>query len=625
VANVDIPGFPEPVVRALQAVLERAMAERPDERFASAAQLADPLVRAQRAAEQGVTDPASVLGRSLRRQRGTGRQIAWGALLAIAALGGIALTLQRARIQPAASDVESTVAVESAQAGPGKPEERPPAVLLLPFENRTGDAAWDGLAHGATEAVGAGLRTVPGLRLVEAPVKGNSRSAGAIEKATWVVRASVQRVGNDLRLAAQLKSDTGAASGEPIEIGGELSSLSDRLRAAVIDEARLLVRHFDRQSRAEHGTRSLAARAKLLAYLSMIGPAPRREHFEIGLRLLDEAIAADPDYVPALVERGYLRALGAGGGQAEELIAAASADLDRAAAVDGDAPSVAVMRCRILQVAAQAAERPVDALIAHAIDACRSALQADPASAYVPIALARIYVRVCQNDEAMRLLEQSLDLDRSLSGRALELIVALALTHGQIQVADRMSERLLALYEEEQRLGLRALSRRAGAPPVQRAHFWRGAVLLRLGRFDEARARFDRELAVITAGQGDKIYEATAIRGLFRIAKEQGKPLPSELARRLAGIEAEFRAGTNTDPISAMLLCDPYSSVDPQVAVTCLRPMAAPVSCEDAIARAHIYLNAERRDMVRQMLLACVPTQAWERACIDGVQMLLGP
>jgi tetratricopeptide (TPR) repeat protein len=487
-------------------------------------------------------------------------------------------------------------------------------VRVVPLQNRTGDAAFDSLAARATDALEAGLRAVPVIRILHA-----SDTAAP----TWMARGAVQREGGAIRITAQLEGDSGNASGEPFEVSGDTGALPDRLRAAAIDEARLLARQHDRRFRAEHGTSDPAARAKLLQYLAMVGPAPGRVHFAAGLPLLDAAIAADPDYAPARVERAHLRAIGAGGGKTVDRIAAATADLDRAKVVALDEPSIAEMRCRVLQVASAAAVRPSDAAIAAARDACEAALHVAPDSGYVLIALARLHDLSCHDEDAILLLEKSLEIDRGLSGRALSHIVSLALTHGRLGVADRMSQRLVALQEEEARLGPRAFTRRSGANPVENAHYLRAAVLLRLGREPEAAAELASHLSTITVGRANELNEAAALRGLARIEERRNAALAPDLARRLATLEAGFRETSAKEPEQAALVSDAYALVDPQAAVGWLDRASPPASCREALDRALVLLWADQKDRARAALAACVPVEQWERSCMQAVGKLI--
>ena len=152
----------------------------------------------------------------------------------------------------------------------------------------------------------------------------------------------------------------------------------------------------------------------------MVGPGPAAEHLQVGKQLLDEAIDADASYVPALVERAYLQARGAGAPTLTARLAGGLSDLDKALRIDPGDASALVMRCRLLQVSIEASGDPSDEKITSAFDACGAALRADPSSAYVRVVLARLYDRTCQDEQAMEALEKAQELDRGLAGRSLK-------------------------------------------------------------------------------------------------------------------------------------------------------------------------------------------------------------
>jgi serine/threonine protein kinase/tetratricopeptide (TPR) repeat protein len=645
--QLDVPGLSQPVLCALHDVFARALASEPQQRFQSAAGFSKALSDARRATPahsslEGVSKPEAIPPRAPAAQPRRGvSQWLFRVLLVLTALAAIGFGSWSTWHESSAGAADGGERGGTVEAGVPTVAAPPPtaemgmagvrvAMAVLPFENRTREVEGDALARTAQESIAAGLRTIPHVRLPDTVPA--DRVQAKAQGIVFLVHGSVTRMGSDLRVRAEIEAVDDADRVpivEPIEpLGidterGNLSESLEVLRMRALDEAQLAVQYYQKRQRVVRGTTNDTARAKLLQYYAMVGPAPRREHFEIGVGLLNDAIGADPDYVPALVERGYLQTLGSG--RADEQIALATTDLDRAAQKGPDDASVAVMRCRVLQVqVTTVVERPTDAMLTRAREACQNALRLDPASAYVYIALARIHDALCQDEDALRLLDRSGEIDRSLSGRALRHLVSLALENDRLQVANRVSEQLLAFAAEEQRLGPRALSRRAGMSPVQNAHFLRGAVLLRLGRLDEARAALERELAQIAKGaKKDTQFEAAAIRGITRVARQQHEQIAPALERRLNSIEAEYRSAMKSDPASAMPLSDAYSFIDPQAAVEWLLRMPPPASCSDAVYRALVYITANRRDVARKTLEACTPVESWETSCVEGVRTRL--
>ncbi len=603
---LEVPTLPPQFVRSLDRVLARAMAKAPADRFASVPDFIVALAAARGAPSAEPERPAGPLRRARRwlRQRPAGRRPALALLFALPAL-----------------------AVAAAVSRPSAPEDTRPAVLVAPLDNLTGDPTWDGLAQGAVEAVRTGLRATPRVRLLDAPRAGGRPPAGA----TWVAAGSVQRVGSSLRLGLQLRAANGAAAGETVEVDGDPanpSALPEALRRRVLDEVRLLVHDYERRAQAEVATRSEAARARLREYFDLVDPAPRPEHFERGERLLDEALAADPAYAPALVERAWLR-MKVGRSQARPgARAEALADIERALALGPRAPRALALRCHAMQVESNVSEYPTDAGIAAAMDACNEALRADPESAPARLALARLHESACQTEIAMTSLQRALELevDRSMLGWLLVQLVHVSLQESKLPVADRVSRQLVEFYEEEKRLGVRAYSRRAGVPPIEGAHLMRAAVLVRLGQpesLDRAQAELLRELDTISGGIGDRWNEAAALRGLLRIARLRDREAPSTWRERLAVLERDYQALAKGQPGEVHAIATSYRWLDPDAALELIAPLGAPASFQEAFERALIYHAAGHDEQARRALELHPTRERWEQRCREWVHSQL--
>jgi serine/threonine protein kinase/tetratricopeptide (TPR) repeat protein len=640
---LDVPGLSAEEVRALSRVLLRSLAKRPEDRFASAVEFGAALARVQAISGGHLgsqrettttldsmetlqsTHKLSARARSVRRLRRE-RLTYLGALsLASVIALGLGLRLSRYSSQVPIAPVEAATdagaldaAVETAETADA---ERPTISVAL-FENLSGDPSVDGTAQGASEAVRAGLRTLPEVRVLEGtPIQ---------PEATWLFAGSVQRVGGQLRLAGQLRAMHGGIAGEPIEIDGSLDQptrLLSPLREAAIDEVRLMWRSHHRRLLAVKGTQSEEARSRLLRYYEMIGPAPRPEHYEAGKRLLDKAVEVDPAYVLARVERSYLEALGVGASSRGEGFAAAQADLDRALAAEPRSPEALAMRCRVLRVSAESSGHPTDAGLDAALDACGAAIQADPSSVQVRMAFARLYDRLCHDDQAMDSLQKALALDRSASGAILLHLLGLSLENGRMHLADRVSQQLVEFQEKELRRGARSLGQRAGAHEVRGAHVLRAAVLMRLGRSGEARAEIERELEDVSSGTADRWAEAAAIRGLLRLARQDGAKVATGLDQRLRDLEHQYAVEFAKDRSVAWAVASAYRWIDPPAAVEWLGRLGPVDSLETAVRRAPFYHAAGRDEDARRMLGAMEPRERWEKACKTSreVQLSQGP
>ncbi|HEU4411711.1 MAG TPA: protein kinase [Polyangiaceae bacterium] len=614
-APLEVPALPPGVVRALEGVLLRAVAKAPAERFGSVVEFGAALAALRdglRSADDGHASPPPP-ARSRPGLRPVRVGTKWRAALGLSAALAAALAAAGLVARPARSrDVR-------------------PGVVVAPLDNLTGDASWDGLARGSGEAIRTGLRALPGVRLLDAPRPAAWAAGDGPQGATWVVAGSVQHVGGSLRLEVQFRAADGSLAGEPIEIDGEPKSpnkLPEALRQRALDEARLLVRNYDRQRRAEAGTKSEAARARLHRYHDLVGPAPSPEHYEEGERLLSEALEADPRYVAALIERAMLR-VRVGRLQANRKAQGdALSDLERALAIEPDEPRALVLRCHALQVESHLSKRPTDAGVAAAMSACNDALRADPASSRAYLSLARLHESVCQTELAMASLERALELevDRSLLGWLLNQLTHVALREGKVPVADRASRRFVDFYEEEKRLGGRAYSRRAGAPPVSGAHLKRAAVLMRLdqpGSLELTQVELLKELDTVSAGIGDRWNEAAALRGLLRVARLRGQPSPNTWKERLDILEGDYRAVAKDKPSVIRGVATSYQWLDPEAALELLGLLGAPASFDEAFERAQIYHTAGRDAEARRVLELHAPGEQWELRCRGWMQSQL--
>jgi eukaryotic-like serine/threonine-protein kinase len=606
--SLEVPSLPPHFVRALDRALARAMAKTPAERFSSAVEFGAALAAARREMQGGGAEPPAGWAR---------RAAGW---------------VGRRRLKLAAFGLAAALPPAAALAMWGDPSDARPAVFVAPLNNLTGDPSWNGFAQASVEPIRTGLRTMPQVRLLlDAPGSGVWGFGANRSNATWVAAGSVQRVGASLRLEVQLRAASGAAVGEPVEIDGDPSDpggLPEVLRRRTLDEVKLLVSDHERRRRAETATQSKEAKARLLEYYDLIKTAPRPENFEAGERLLDQALAADPRYVPAFIERALLL-LKVGRTQARQNVrAAALADVERALAIDPREPRALAFRCRAMQIESAFDDRATDASLAAAMAACNEALRVEPASATARLALARLHERACETEPAMNSLQGALDLDldRSQSGWLLGQLVHVALQEGKTAVADRASQQLVEFYEEERRLGARAYSRRAGVSPVNGAHLLRARVLMRLDQpesIDRAGAELLGELDTMAGGIGDRWNEATALRGLLRIAALQGRPAPSAWKERLDALEHDYRATARETPNAIRGAALTYQWFDPDAALALLALLDAPASFQEVFDRALIYHAAGKDDEARKVLGAHPAVEGWEQRCRGWIQSKL--
>jgi len=181
------------------------MAKRPEERFLSAgsfgAALSAVVADLDRAtdvtAATGTTIPVGRPPLPTRRRR-------WLAAAAAASVVGLAALAWRAGKGGQDAPHQATAPEEQALGvPPPPPEDTRPSIVVMPFDNLTGEASWDGLGQDATEAILGGLRTMPQVRVLDAARPGNLAFDAKGRGAVWRVTGSLQRMGANLRLAAR--------------------------------------------------------------------------------------------------------------------------------------------------------------------------------------------------------------------------------------------------------------------------------------------------------------------------------------------------------------------------------------------------------------------------------------
>jgi len=486
-----------------------------------------------------------------------------------------------------------------------------PTVEVAAFKNSSGEAQWDSFASSVAPSFRSHLRTSPKLKVPhENPEFGHCPTA-------WVVDGSVQKIGGKLRLAVEVHDATRVALVPPIELddtAGNTANILGKARDILLDDLRRQARFKERDRRAYFGTKNEEARKSLFDYYRLVGTnlQPRKEDLEVGKTLLDAALALDPDYVSALVERAYLLSLGVGGISAPTGVRKGLVDLDRALMLQRGNPDVLVMRCRLLRHNVEAERRPTDNAIDKALAYCGDALTADPTSAYVRLTYARLYGRLCDEDRAMESLEQVLLLDRSLSDIVLQDLVNAAMHNGRLQIADRRSQELVDSEEH----------RKDGLPSGRGAHLLRGAVLLRLAeldptRYSDARREFEIEIDRANANVGQKWVEAGAIRGLMHVAKFDKTAVSTGLRNRLLELEQEALAIVKFDPLVARQIAYSYQYTAPEAALEWLERAGRATGFEQSGERAFLLQEARRYNDARGLLKTLTPLQQWERQCYD--------
>jgi tetratricopeptide (TPR) repeat protein len=487
----------------------------------------------------------------------------------------------------------------------------PPGVLIMPIE---ADAAAAPLAAVIDPAFERALAQMP--RVVRLSALAGTR------RTVWTLRSSLAREGPKLRLSAQFETG-GKKVGEPVEALGtaaELEKHADALAARVRDELMPLWRDHLRRERAHQLARSSTAEEKLGAYYDLMGPSPRLEFLARGHKLLDEALAADPAYVPALAERSLLLRLAAGldGGDPSADLRLARASAEEALRIAPRDREALLAEC--LAVRLQMRAWPSDRELEAATSACSDAAQADPRSAEALYTLAQLYDQSCEDSKVVETLKLALDrAKRSDAGRAARVslyLVSVALQRNHLQEADAFSSALLSQEAEEDRLEALTPGRRARVHPPAGTHVLRAAVLVRLRRYQEAEAQLEAELAggAATVGGLDEAVEAASLRGLASLARRHRRQQDPVRAARLEALEKRFRS-LDARSTSFSSLAGWYGFVDPDAAVAWLEQRKGQQGCGLSFQRAVIYRDAGHPDLAARALDSCHPSEQWARRC----------
>ena len=181
------PPLPDDVPEYLRRVVGRCLEKRPEDRFASAREA---LAALQTPSAVAVVSPATPHTRRLSRRV----VLAAVTVVGIAALGVAALVIVRGRGATTAQAIAPD----------------PRRILVVPFENMTGDHALDPVARLAADTVAGGLAEIKGVEVVEAASNGRPRTpedvlrAAAEKNAGTIVSGSYSLNGDALALRGKL-------------------------------------------------------------------------------------------------------------------------------------------------------------------------------------------------------------------------------------------------------------------------------------------------------------------------------------------------------------------------------------------------------------------------------------
>lgn len=188
-----------------------------------------------------------------------------------------------------------------------------PLLVVLPFDNLTGEAAFEGVTDGAVEEITAALSRLRDIRVVARNTaytyKGRPTDVRALVKqlgVRYVVEGSLRRSGDRLRVMAQLiNAESGAHlwSGRTDGSTDDTFSLQDAIASHIAGALHPVVRsvEIERAQRSKGSNRVHDLTLRAMPYFW----AHRREDNATALGLLDEALAVDARYGLALGLKGW--------------------------------------------------------------------------------------------------------------------------------------------------------------------------------------------------------------------------------------------------------------------------------------------------------------------------------
>ena len=212
----------------------------------------------------------------------------------------------RSRYLAAACVVVVLLAVGAAAWWHSWEPEGPPSIAVLPFDNLSGDAEQGYLADGITEEITTHLALIPGLFVISRSAASQFKNAdvdpiqaGAQLRVRFILEGSVRRVGDQLRITAQLID---ARTGRHVwaerfdGAWADVFSFQDKVVMHIADAIELRAPPMD--SAAAGGTRVAAAYDAYLRGLEhqrrYLSETP--EELAMAIPYDEQAIALDPDY-----------------------------------------------------------------------------------------------------------------------------------------------------------------------------------------------------------------------------------------------------------------------------------------------------------------------------------------
>jgi serine/threonine-protein kinase len=284
--------FGPAVPDALDAVVFRAMARLPEDRYASASAVRTELERIPATGSTAFSDAPTRSGRQRAALPRSGGATS-------VALAGLAL----------AALVVGLGTYGSRRGSPSKGDPASPVVAVLPLSGAAGDAQAESLATGTADSLISSLSKVTGLAVVSRqatlPYRERKKDTDTIARelgATMVVDGAVQRAGDKVRLTLTvLRPGSKVVQWTNTYDGnlGEVFALQTEVAEAVTDTLRLRLSPEDRRAVEKPPTRNVEAFADYAQGRTFLERPDVKGNLDRSIELFKSAIAKDPRFVRA--------------------------------------------------------------------------------------------------------------------------------------------------------------------------------------------------------------------------------------------------------------------------------------------------------------------------------------
>ncbi len=385
-----------------------------------------------------------------RRRRPRRRMLVPAAVLAVIVVGGLGAFLTFGPLG-LVGESEVVAPADEAPAEAVAPAGKP-TIAVLPFEDRSGEAAEAYFSDGVTEEVISALGRFSGLLVLSwsavAPYKDGPAPLDDLAAqlgARYVVSGSIQRAGDRLRVNVQLSDAEGGVLLWSERFDEELADvfeLQDRITRQLVAALAIRVTQAEQAQSFAKPTESLGAYDLVLHGRDLLRRLERVTNFE-AREMFERAIAIDPDYADAHVERGwtYLNDIKFGWTQwPDRALAAADAEASRAIALDPQNASAHALQADVLKFKGDfaGAEREID-----------RAIDLNPNSAESLAIRASVAIFTGRPDVARSSMELALQIDPNPTVDSLQSLVGAYYLEGRYADAIALIDRFDDEVREE--------------------------------------------------------------------------------------------------------------------------------------------------------------------------------